>query len=158
MTAIPFDDGDLDVAARTIEGEAGGEPLNGKARVALVIRNRASWGLLADGHPEREWWGNGVASACTHPWQFSCWLPGRDHDRIVAIAADDASLHLEREVASSAFLGTFDEALARDATGLLLTHYKVRGTKASWDTSVARLGRVAVSEGHHDFFALGPGA
>ena len=55
---------DLDVMARTLFGEARGEPLEGKIAVAWVIRNRAD-------HPG--WWGSGIAGVCKQDRQFSCW-------------------------------------------------------------------------------------
>ena len=54
---------DLDVAARTLWGEARGEPDEGKAAVAWVIRNRAAKT------------GKRLAEICLAPWQFSCWNP-----------------------------------------------------------------------------------
>ena len=61
MTPDPVD---LDLMARTIYGEARGEPDEGWAAVAWVIRNRAAKG---------GWWGNTPAHACLCPRQFSCW-------------------------------------------------------------------------------------
>ena len=58
---------EIDVLARTIWGEARGEPLEGKAAVANVILNRAKIG---------GWWGDTIAEVCRFPWQFSCWNEG----------------------------------------------------------------------------------
>jgi len=55
---------DLDIAARTIWGEARGEPDAGKIAVMWVIRNRAEVG---------GWWGDTVKDVCLKKWQFSCW-------------------------------------------------------------------------------------
>ena len=61
-----------EIAARTVYGEARGEPFEGQVAVAWVIRNRA----------ERPgWWGRDVGQVCLKPSQFSCWLandPNRD--------------------------------------------------------------------------------
>jgi N-acetylmuramoyl-L-alanine amidase len=65
-----YDQNDAVTLARTLFGEARGEPLDGKVAVAWVIRNRAerkafSGSLL--GHP------GAVSHVCLAPWQFSCW-------------------------------------------------------------------------------------
>ncbi len=56
--------------ARTLYGEARGEPQTGKVAVAWVIRNRverpAFVGSLL-GQP------GAVSHVCLAPWQFSCW-------------------------------------------------------------------------------------
>ena len=51
------------VAARTLWGEARGEPLIGQTAVAWVLRNRLYSGK----------WGHTLASVCLWPSQFSCW-------------------------------------------------------------------------------------
>lgn len=55
---------DVEVLARTIYGEARGEPLDGKVAVASVIINRAESG---------GWFGDSIKKVCLKPWQFSCW-------------------------------------------------------------------------------------
>lgn len=156
MTPMDLSPQDEDVATRTLIGEADNQGLNGKQRVVFVMRNRAEWGLLEDGHPEQEWWGNGLAAACQHPWQFSCWLPGADRDRIVAVDANTADYIAALRIVEDVCAGRVDEVLGRDAAGALLTHYKVIGTAASWDASVATKGLVGVEDGRHVFYALGP--
>jgi spore germination cell wall hydrolase CwlJ-like protein len=68
-------DRDLDVATRTLLGEARGEVrVAGDLAlyaVAWVIRNRAEIDLGNDGRAD--WWGEGIAGVCQAPWQFSCW-------------------------------------------------------------------------------------
>lgn len=68
---------DLLTLARTIWGEARGEPLEGQIAVAQVILNR--WE-----HGPDKWWNSGrieaqrgtIAGTCLSPWQFSCWNDG----------------------------------------------------------------------------------
>lgn len=62
-------DQDIDVLARTIYGEARGEPVRGKEAVAAVILNRVRLAKRRGGY----WWGNDIQEVCTKPWQFSCW-------------------------------------------------------------------------------------
>jgi N-acetylmuramoyl-L-alanine amidase len=56
---------DREIIARTIYGEARGEPDEGKLAIANVIMNRAASGV--------KWWGDSPRSICLAPWQFSCW-------------------------------------------------------------------------------------
>ena len=62
---------DLDIAARTVYGEARGEDFLGKVAVAWVIRNRSTIDLHNDGKPD--WWGETIFQVCRKKWQFSCW-------------------------------------------------------------------------------------
>lgn len=61
---------DIEVLAKTIYGEARGEPYLGKLAVAYVILNRA--GYVAT-KPRNEFGDGTIAGACLHPKQFSCW-------------------------------------------------------------------------------------
>ena len=58
---------DRDILARTLWGEARGESLAGQIAVAWTIRNRVKDGKDKSG------WGEGYASVCQKPYQFSCW-------------------------------------------------------------------------------------
>jgi len=136
--------GDIDCAARTVWGEARGEIEAGQVAVAWVIRTRARWTPPA-------WWGGSIAAVCRKPFQFSCWN-----------ASDPNAARL---AGPRAALEGFDGILAivsdvmvgdiPDPTGGA-THYKVRGTSASWDGAVVARGLTPVSIGSHDFYALGP--
>ncbi len=68
----------IDVAARTMWGEARGDGSIGMLAVGLVIRNRAM-------HPR--WWGTDALSVCLAPWQFSCWNEN-DPNRPKLLAVD----------------------------------------------------------------------
>ena len=59
----------IDTLARTIYGEARGEPIRGKEAVAAVVLNRVGRAMERGGW----WWGSSVAEVCRRPWQFSCW-------------------------------------------------------------------------------------
>ena len=79
---IRFDD--LPVMARTVFGEARGEPHEGRLAVAHVILNRARSG---------GWWDAGVSEVCLKRWQFSCWNPGDpNRPRLFQIELDDRDL------------------------------------------------------------------
>ena len=55
----------IDILARTLFGEARGEPIEGIMGVAAVIANRT--------HAQRPNWGLTVEEVCKKPKQFSCW-------------------------------------------------------------------------------------
>lgn len=54
----------IEIMARTVWGEARGEPARGKIAVGWVIRNRAA---------RPGWWGHDIITVCMAPRQFSCW-------------------------------------------------------------------------------------
>lgn len=60
---VPPTGDDQLILARTIFGEAAGEPVEGKEAVAEVVVNRAASGR----YPKS------VSSVCLQPYQFSCW-------------------------------------------------------------------------------------
>ena len=66
---------DEQIVARTLDGEAGNQGINGLTAVGCVIQNRT---MLC--------WQNEITprGVCLHKEQFDCWLPGRDLDRITA--------------------------------------------------------------------------
>lgn len=74
---------DFQVFVATLSGEADGEPLEAKRAVASTIINRVS---QAGVHPH---FGDGtIRGACLAHYQFSCWLPGPDLDRIMNLDLD----------------------------------------------------------------------
>lgn len=75
----------MEVLARTIYGEARGEPDAGKVAVAWVVLNRAA-------DPR---WPDTVAGVCLQRAQFSCWND-RDPNRaaLIAITLEDEDLRI----------------------------------------------------------------
>jgi N-acetylmuramoyl-L-alanine amidase len=65
MTEV-IDDRAIDILARTIWGEARGEPRLGQIAVAYTAKNRAA---------RPGWWGHDIISVCQARDQFSCWRP-----------------------------------------------------------------------------------
>lgn len=68
-----FSTADLDTLARTIFGEARGEPLAGQVAVAWTVVNRVRTDLGNDGKPD--WLGETVFLVCRAHAQYSCWNP-----------------------------------------------------------------------------------
>lgn len=142
---MDVDPDDLDVMIRTLSGECRSESHTGKVAVAWVIRTRAQWMPPA-------WWGHTVGKVCLKKSQFSCWSDAEwnanNKAHMIGLKVNDTEyLDLSR-VCTEVLFG---EVI--DPTGGA-THYKVTGTPAKWDSSVANLHPVAI--GHHSFYRLGP--
>jgi len=135
---------DLDMLARTLWGEARGESELGQIAVAWVIRNRAE-------DPGKDWWGDTVADVCLKPSQFSCWNKS-DPNSPKLRGPSSALPGYEKlyDIGQRVMLGEVP-----DPTGGA-SHYKVTGTKASWDSAAAKVKPVII--GHHSFYKLGPSA
>lgn len=150
MTDSTFCADDVDAMTRTLWGEARGEGRDGQIAVAWVIRNRAEYNI-DPAHPEKDWWGNSPAQVCKHPWQFSCWNENDpNRQKLLALTPDSPGYRWLAGVARS----VLDGAVPDPTKGA--THYKVVGTKASWDKATD--GKDPIIIGHHAFFRLGPRA
>jgi N-acetylmuramoyl-L-alanine amidase len=85
---------DILIGARTVFGEARGEPYEGQKAVAHVILNRS----------RKE---GSVAAACLRPKQFSAWnLGDATRERMVTVTTNDPKFR----TAIRAFLEAVDEA------------------------------------------------
>lgn len=132
---LKADGPDIFTLARTVWGEARGEPVEGKIAVAWVVRNRFE---------SRKWFaGKTLAETCTKPWQFSCWNE-KDPNRakLDTVTMNDQAYQECMYAAIAAVRGLIPDPTSG------ATHYKVVGTSASWAegiTSHATIGR-------HEFF------
>lgn len=124
----------IDILARTLYGEARGEPLNGMEAVATVVMNRVRRG---------GWFGKDVISVCLKPYQFSCWNKGDPNfSKIHAVSADDPVFATCKRVAARAVSGTLPDAV-RGAT-----HYHTLSCNPKWS-----LDQVPVAQiGNHLFY------
>lgn len=129
---------DLDATVRTIYGEARGEPIEGKIAVAWVIRNRADHG---------GWWGATPQDVCHKAFQFSCWNKNDPNSAKLLLLSDEDPAYLAIRKIAQAVL---DKTIPDPTHGA--THYKVHGTKASWDAAVKDQTPLII--GHHEFFKL----
>ncbi|MCS6925917.1 MAG: cell wall hydrolase [Candidatus Binatia bacterium] len=100
---IPANESDLDILARTIWGEAEGEPWLGKVAVAWVVRNR--W-------LRRSWYGQTIGEICTKARQFSCWSDQGRAAQMAALSLDDPVLQECYLIGLAVVLGRL-----RDPTG-----------------------------------------
>lgn len=111
-TVIPLlpDAAALDIAARTVLGEARSEGRDGLVAVLWTIMNRVLSG--------KGWWGRSHLAVCLWPKQFSCWNDGDPNRKwMLGLGPDHPDYLLARELAKSVFIGQIP-----DPTGGA-THY-----------------------------------
>jgi spore germination cell wall hydrolase CwlJ-like protein len=129
----------IDTLARTLWGEARGEPVRGIEAVAAVVINRVRIASRRGGH----WWGNSVTAVCRKPYQFSCWnKDDPNYPKLMAVQPGAPVFDTCLRVARRAVAG-----LLPDPTGGA-SHYHSREVHPAW----AR-GRVPCAEiGSHLFY------
>lgn len=132
----------VDVLARTIWGEARGEPLRGQEAIAHVVLNRRT---VAQQYG-RFWWGDDVIEICQKPYQFSCWL---DDDpnlaKLLMVNADNPIFATALRIARRAVNGALGADFTEGAT-----HYHARHITPHWTK-----GRTPLAEiGNHIFYRI----
>lgn len=136
-----FQELEVDVLARTIFGEARGEPVEGLEAVANVVLNRVKIAQKKG----RYWWGNNIISVCQKPYQFSCWNKNDpSYNRLITVRADNIHFATALRIARRAVIGVL-----RDNTGGA-THYHADYVRPYWaqgETPVTIIG-------HHHFYKL----
>lgn len=130
---------EIDLLARTIYGEARGEPVRGKEAVAAVILNRVRRARQRRGY----WWGDCIESVCTKPWQFSCWNDGDpNREKLLKVNGGNTVFKTCQRVARRAVAGTMKDPTKG------ATHYHTLNVTPPWAN-----GRVAcVIIGRHRFY------
>lgn len=130
---------DVDILARTVYGEARGEPARGKEAVAAVVMNRVRRARNRGGY----WWGDTVARVCRKPRQFSCWNEADpNRAKILAVEAGHRVFDSCLRIARRAIAGTL-----KDPTNGA-THYHADGVCPPWSA-----GRAPSAEiGRHRFY------
>ncbi len=114
---------DIDILARTIYGEARGEPVRGKEAVAAVILNRVRRARRRTSY----WWGSDIQSVCLKPWQFSCWNDeDPNKEKLLKVTSGNSVFKTCQRVARRAVRGGL-----KDPTDGA-THYHVRGIEPPW--------------------------
>lgn len=126
---------EIDTLARTIFGEARGEPIEGLEAVANVILNRAR----ISAKKGRYWWGNGIIGVCQKPYQFSCWNRGDpSYQRLISVTEKNIHFATCLRIARRAVIG----ALKDNTNGA--THYHADYVSPYWakgETPVITIGR-----------------
>lgn len=119
---------DLEIFAKTLDGEAGNQEYLGQQAVANVIMNRVAL----------TWQGEtGVRGVCLHREQFSCWLPSPDRDRIM-VNLEPQCLEIAQLALSGKLADITDGA----------DSYEVRNYGASWAKNLIPVASI----GAHDFY------
>lgn len=131
----PVTFGAIDVLARTLWGEARGEPAEGKIAVAWVICNRVA---------KPRWWGRDVISVCRKPWQFSCWNEN-DPNRTKLLAVTPATESFLRCIARAAGVLA---GIYTDPTGGATHYLNPHLADPDWDDGMIVTARI----GRHVFF------
>ncbi len=130
-----------DLAIRTIYGEAGGEPAQGQAGVASVLKNR-----LASGQ-----YGNDMQSVIMAPKQFSLWNAGDP-------AGDSARRLDPNSAAYQKIGGIYDGVMSgqiADPTGGATHYYNPSAASPAWGPQLAKQNDVTI--GNHRFVGGGAG-
>jgi len=91
----------VDIAARTIWGEARGCGKAGMSHVMNVIVNRAQ---------NPRWWGSDIVSVCQHPFQFSCWnVSDPNHDKLLVVSDTDPEFAIALDLAAKGIAGSLPD-------------------------------------------------
>lgn len=110
-----------DTLARTLWGEARGEPLRGIRAVAAVVLCRAM-------HPRIHWWGRTISGVCRAPWQFSCWNANDpNRPQLLAVSTADRHFRICQDVAEETLAG---HLAAEQQLGA--THYHTKSVQPRW--------------------------
>ena len=123
-----------DILARTLYGEARGEPPMGKVAVASVILNRVA---------ANSWYGGTVEEVCLKPFQFSTWNKNDPNlPKIKAVTESDPVFAECLFVAKYALAGLFEDP----TNGA--THYHASGVTPNWAEGKAPV----IEIGRHAFY------
>lgn len=127
----------IDILARTIWGEARGEPPGGMEAVAAVIANRAR---------NPRWWGHDIISVCRKPHQFSCWNTGDPNlPKMLCVTPDDQAFSQALAIAERAVFGDLP-----DTTGGADSCADLRFCQPDWATP----DKMTVKIGNQTFFKV----
>ncbi len=132
--AAPGDD-TVDILAKTVWGEARGEPPEGREAVASVIVNRAARRPAA-------WWGSTIKEVCLKPWQFSCWNENDPNRALLDSAHETEEFGEIERIAQLAVEGNLTD-LTDGAT-----HYHTRNINPHWSANKQPCAEI----GDHKFY------
>lgn len=121
---------DMDIAARTIAGEARGEPYEGQVAVGCVILNRWRIGM-----------GKSLFETCLQQYQFSCWNTEDPNRRYIS---QMRTSHKVYQTAMKALMDAIDDPLRYGP----ITHYHAEGITPGWTKSMHRV----IQIGKHVFY------
>ncbi len=132
----------VDVLARTIFGEARGEPHEGLIAVACVVLNRVK---VAQKRGGKYWWGHDIITVCQKPYQFSCWnRSDPSYKRLLEVTEKNIHFATCLRIARRAVIGTLKD----NTNGA--THYHADYVSPYW----AQGERPIKTIGRHIFYKL----
>lgn len=130
---------DLDILARTINGEARGETPQGRLAVGWVAVNRSRYAQI---HGRKQFGDGTIAGACLAPMQFSSWnADDPNRPKMLALSMEDSLYQVALYAALGAALG-----MEADPTQGCLFYFA-----DSIPTPVWAEGKDYLSIGHHKF-------
>ena len=121
---------DMDIAARTIAGEARGEPYTGQVAVGCVIINRWRMGMA-----------DSLFETCLQQYQFSCWNTENPNRRYISKLRTS---HKVYQTAMKALMEAIEDPLRHGP----ITHYHAEGFMPRWSESMNRV----IQIGRHIFY------
>lgn len=125
---------DTEVLARTIYGEARGEPEEGQYAVGATVVNRLALNT---------WYGDTITHVCLKPYQYSCWLKSDpNYTKLLDIADDDPLLLPFIYIAENVINGV------EDPTHGATHYYAVSIPPPAWIANAT----FTVQIGHHRFY------
>jgi len=134
---------EIDTMARTIFGEARGEPIKGQEAVANVIMNRVA--VAQKQSNKNYWWGHDIITVCQKPYQFSCWNRNDpSYRRLTTVTEKDIHFATALRIARRAVIGSLP-----DHTGGA-THYHADYVSPYW----AQGEKPTTTIGRHIFYKL----
>lgn len=134
MVDVKITDDDLGILARTVYGEARGQPFEGQKAVAHVLINRYRTKKISR-------WDHSLAATALRKYQFSCWNPDDpNHDKMMDAGPNDAKFRVALWAALEALDGKDNTAGS--------THYHHRSISPDW----AKGKKPAVVIGDHWFY------
>lgn len=132
---------EIDTLARTIFGEARGEPHAGLEAVANVVLNRVKIAQKKG----RYWWGDNIIGVCQKPYQFSCWNKNDpSYKRLINVTDKNIHFATALRIARRAVIGALP-----DNTGGA-THYHADYVSPYWAVGE----KPTKTIGRHIFFKL----
>lgn len=137
---------EIDTLARTIFGEARGEPIKGQEAVASVVLNRVKVAQArAKKTGKRYWWGHNIISVCQKPYQFSCWNKNDpSYHRLINVTDKDINFATTLRIARRAVIGAL-----KDQTNAA-THYHADYVSPYWSKGE----KPTITIGAHIFYKL----
>lgn len=125
---------DAEVLAKTIYGEARGEPEEGQYAVGATVINRLSM---------HTWYGDTVTGVCLKPYQYSCWLRSDpNYQKLIVMDDSDPLLRPFINIAEEIING------ANDPTKGATHYYAVSIPPPAWIANAT----FTVQIGHHRFY------